>query len=113
MITYIIAAEYIALDPSKGEVLVFRRGHKSTSTSEKALRGDEESGQTAPGDQNIQDDHETTDHEGGHQPRLVKQESIFHWQDVCYDIKIKGKPRRILDHVDGWVKPGTLTALMV
>ena len=32
--------------------------------------------------------------------------------DVCYDIKIKGEPRRILDHVDGWVKPGTLTALM-
>jgi len=31
---------------------------------------------------------------------------------VCYDIKIKGEPRRILDHVDGWVKPGTLTALM-
>lgn len=27
-------------------------------------------------------------------------------------IKIKGEPRRILDHVDGWVKPGTLTALM-
>ena len=26
--------------------------------------------------------------------------------------KIKGQPRRILDHVDGWVKPGTLTALM-
>jgi ATP-binding cassette, subfamily G (WHITE), member 2, PDR len=28
------------------------------------------------------------------------------------DIKIKGEPRRLLDHVDGWVKPGTLTALM-
>lgn len=29
-----------------------------------------------------------------------------------YDIKIKKEPRRILDHVDGWVKPGTLTGLM-
>ncbi|OIW22265.1 P-loop containing nucleoside triphosphate hydrolase protein [Coniochaeta ligniaria NRRL 30616] len=38
--------------------------------------------------------------------------SIFHWSNVCYDIKIKGKPRQILDNVDGWVKPGTLTALM-
>jgi ATP-binding cassette subfamily G (WHITE) protein 2 (PDR) len=27
-------------------------------------------------------------------------------------IKIKTETRRILDHVDGWVKPGTLTALM-
>lgn len=44
---------------------------------------------------------------------IKKQTAIFHWEDVCYDIKIKGEPRRILDHVDGWVKPGTLTALMV
>ena len=29
-----------------------------------------------------------------------------------YDIKIKKEPRRLLDDVDGWVKPGTLTALM-
>ena len=27
-------------------------------------------------------------------------------------MSIKKKTRRILDHVDGWVKPGTLTALM-
>lgn len=38
--------------------------------------------------------------------------SVFHWSNVCYDIKIKGKLRRILNYVDGWVKPGTLTALM-
>ncbi|KAK1634653.1 P-loop containing nucleoside triphosphate hydrolase protein [Colletotrichum phormii] len=43
---------------------------------------------------------------------MEKQTSVFHWKDVCYDIKIKGEPRRILDHVDGRVKPGTLTALM-
>ncbi len=43
---------------------------------------------------------------------IKRQTAIFQWSDVCYDIKIKGEPRRILDHVDGWVKPGTLTALM-
>ncbi|THU83329.1 hypothetical protein K435DRAFT_765907 [Dendrothele bispora CBS 962.96] len=43
---------------------------------------------------------------------LGKQTSIFHWEDLCYDIKIKGEPRKLLDHVDGWVEPGTLTALM-
>lgn len=32
--------------------------------------------------------------------------------NICYDVNIKGTTRRILDHVDGWVKPGTLTALM-
>ena len=38
---------------------------------------------------------------------------VFHWRDVCYDISIKGTPRSILTYVDGWAKPGTLTALMV
>ncbi|EHL02570.1 putative ABC transporter CDR4 [Glarea lozoyensis 74030] len=38
--------------------------------------------------------------------------SVFHWRDICYDIKIKKENRRILNHVDGWVKPGSLTALM-
>jgi ABC-type multidrug transport system ATPase subunit len=40
------------------------------------------------------------------------QKDIFTWKDVVYDIEIKGEPRRLLDHVSGWVKPGTLTALM-
>ena len=37
---------------------------------------------------------------------------IFHWRDVCYDIEIGSEKRRILNNVDGWIKPGTLTALM-
>ncbi|KAF7183039.1 hypothetical protein CNMCM7691_002874 [Aspergillus felis] len=43
---------------------------------------------------------------------MPEQRSIFTWQDLCYDIPVKGGQRRLLDHVDGWVKPGTLTALM-
>lgn len=36
----------------------------------------------------------------------------FHWHNVCYDIPYMGGTRRLLEGVDGWVKPGTLTALM-
>ncbi|SJM88686.1 probable Pleiotropic ABC efflux transporter of multiple drugs [Zygosaccharomyces bailii] len=43
---------------------------------------------------------------------LSKSEAIFHWKNLCYDLQIKNEKRRILDSVDGWVKPGTLTALM-
>ncbi|CAR28015.1 ZYRO0D11836p [Zygosaccharomyces rouxii] len=43
---------------------------------------------------------------------LNKSEAIFHWRNVCYDVQIKSETRRILDNIDGWVKPGTLTALM-
>ena len=37
---------------------------------------------------------------------------IFHWRGVCYDVQIGKETRRILSNVDGWIKPGTLTALM-
>jgi ABC-type multidrug transport system ATPase subunit len=43
---------------------------------------------------------------------IPPQKDIFTWKEVVYDIEIKGEPRRLLDHVSGWVKPGTLTALM-
>lgn len=114
MTVYIFAAEYISLDSSKGEILVFRRGHRSGSAPSQRSPGDEESGSHAPGDRNTHQGNEATSTlEEGRRPQVAKQKSIFHWKDVCYDINIKGKPRRILDHVDGWVKPGTLTALMV
>ena len=111
---YMLAAEYLSLDPSKGEILVFRRGHAPKTG--KAADTDEESGQSSnsrAGDSVAKEsggsDHTAIESAVG----LQKSDSIFHWRNVCYDITIKGEPRRILDHVDGWVKPGTLTALMV
>jgi hypothetical protein len=52
-------------------------------------------------------------HAIGEQSPSNAQTSIFHWEDLSYDIEIRTEKRRILDNVDGWVKPGTLTALMV
>ncbi|KAF2734272.1 putative multidrug resistance ABC transporter [Polyplosphaeria fusca] len=102
MFIYLAATEYITAKKSKGEVLVFRRGHKSLQQKSK-------------------DDLENN-HEGRpvtlaktHSDNIAiieRQTAIFQWKNVCYDIKIKSETRRILDHVDGWVKPGTLTALM-
>ncbi|KIX92790.1 uncharacterized protein Z520_11453 [Fonsecaea multimorphosa CBS 102226] len=34
------------------------------------------------------------------------------WEDLTLDIAIRGKNKRLLDNVNGWVKPGTLTCLM-
>ncbi|KAJ3538998.1 hypothetical protein NM208_g5663 [Fusarium decemcellulare] len=99
---HLIATEYVASARSKGEVLVFiRKAMKKIRKGAKDL----ESGGTSQSHQEFRGGQTTI--EG-----VEKQTSIFHWKDVCYDIQIKGEPRRILDHVDGWVKPGTLTALM-
>ncbi|KAH9885153.1 ATP-binding cassette transporter [Xylariomycetidae sp. FL2044] len=112
---YFITSEYVSAKKSKGEILVFRRGflpkYANMNKGADNLEAQSVSGPVAriletPG--------------GGYEPTKEKSDgefkslstSIFHWRDVCYDIKIKGKPRRILDNVDGWVKPGTLTALM-
>ncbi|KAI1134643.1 ABC-2 type transporter-domain-containing protein [Hypoxylon sp. FL0543] len=107
--TYMIAAELVSEKKSKGEVLVFRRGHKPAQFKEK--KGDVEEGEgprVGPSVTNAS----RANGGGKEAAALQEQNSVFHWKDVCYDIKIKGEPRRILDHVDGWVKPGTLTALM-
>ncbi|KAJ5698388.1 ABC transporter CDR4 [Penicillium macrosclerotiorum] len=98
--TYLVGTEYISEQKSKGEVLLFRRGHRLPIMDfdlerSSPVSGSEKTQESVPQASGIQ-----------------RQTSIFHWQDVCYDIKIKGEPRRILDHVDGWVKPGTCTALM-
>ncbi|OTA56661.1 hypothetical protein K449DRAFT_387405 [Hypoxylon sp. EC38] len=109
LVTYMIAAELVSEKKSKGEVLVFRRGHRPAQFKEK--KGDIEEGEgprVGPSVTNAS----RANANNKEAAALQEQNSVFHWKDVCYDIKIKGEPRRILDHVDGWVKPGTLTALM-
>ncbi|KAL7423778.1 Multidrug resistance protein [Cryptotrichosporon argae] len=107
MIIYLAATELITAKRSKGEILIYPRG--AIPEHLKAGHDDEEKqggtaastgkGETGTG----------ADRADG---IIQRQTAIFSWKDVVYDIKIKGEPRRILDHVDGWVKPGTLTALM-
>ncbi|KAJ7621201.1 ATP binding cassette transporter [Roridomyces roridus] len=96
MVVYLLAAEYITAAKSKGEVLLFQ----SSTLKKGKKRVDAERGP------------DMNHGSGNDVSAIAKQTAIFQWEDVVYDIKIKGEPRRILDHVDGWVKPGTLTALM-
>lgn len=104
MMVYIAGTEFITSKKSKGEVLVFRRGHKFAAPKSKS-QDDLESAD--PGRSVVAQNNDSDDI-----AIIERQTAIFQWEDVCYDITIKGEPRRILDHVDGWVKPGTLTALM-
>lgn len=43
---------------------------------------------------------------------IAKNTAIFTWQHVNYDITTKGGSKRLLDDVQGYVRPGRLTALM-
>ncbi|KAK1148199.1 Multidrug resistance protein [Aspergillus melleus] len=104
-IAHLVAAELVASERSKGEVLVFTR--QAMRRHAKKAEDIETTTTNQPIKEVVNGD---SFHEGS--ASIEKATSVFHWQDICYDAKIKNETRRILDHVDGWVKPGTLTALM-
>jgi ABC-type multidrug transport system permease subunit len=106
LLLHLISTELVSSERSKGEVLVFTR--KAVSKRRK-MANDAETGSAGAVPAQISSSGVPDDVTA----EVEKQTKVFHWKDVCYDIKIKGEPRRILDNVDGWVKPGTLTTLMV
>ncbi|KAF4450932.1 ATP-binding cassette transporter [Fusarium austroafricanum] len=103
-VVYFMASDYVTAKKSKGEVMIFRRGYAPK------VHHDVESPASRPVAPILSQPGDVS--EFGHEKGFQGSTSVFHWKNVCYDIKIKKKPRRILDNIDGWVKPGTLTALM-
>ncbi|KAI0833903.1 ABC-2 type transporter-domain-containing protein [Hypoxylon sp. FL0890] len=88
MATYVTATEINSSTSSTAMVLVFRRGRRFGGSAENKR-------------------------EQNHKVMGIEpQRDIFTWRDVVYDIEVNGESRRLLDHVAGWAKPGTLTALM-
>ncbi|KAJ5702740.1 hypothetical protein N7488_010288 [Penicillium malachiteum] len=98
---YLAATEYISRDSSKAEALVFRPGHAPQYLQESQ---DSETGEADLTKLEIQATNDTI--------RLPEQTDVFSWKSLNYDIPVKEGTRRLLDDVNGWVKPGTLTALM-
>lgn len=105
-VIYLVATELNSATSSKAEFLVFRRGHVPPH-----MRGLDKKPQGDAGTSNVAVAHRSAESEKD-ASALPKQHSIFTWRNVCYDIPVKGGQRRLLDNVSGWVKPGTLTALM-
>ena len=103
---YLVATEYISAKKSKGEVLIFRRSHMPYLQS----KFDEETASFGKNSVGILANEKTA---LSPPVGLEKQTAVFQWSDVTYDIKVKKEARRLLHQVDDWVKPGTLTALMV
>ncbi|KAB5562756.1 ABC-2 type transporter [Coniochaeta sp. 2T2.1] len=105
MLMYFVAIEINSSTSSTAEMLVFQRGKVPESIVKQAdpttTDPDPEKGAAAK-------EQKQEASVGAIEP----QKSIFTWRDVHYDVKIKDETRTLLDNVDGWVKPGTLTALM-
>ncbi|EFX03218.1 ABC multidrug transporter [Grosmannia clavigera kw1407] len=103
MFVYFVSTELNSQTTSAAEVLVFQRGHVPAYLLNGGNKGAITEDMTKASPQ--QDGNEKTD-------AIEPQTDVFTWRDVVYDVTIKGQDRRLLNHVSGWVKPGTLTALM-
>ena len=97
----------------KGEIILFQQSTLRKMKKEKNIASvtDIENGDSKEKPAGVYD-HGNEETIGDGVNNLAAGDDIFHWRDVCYEIQIKDETRRILNHVDGWVKPGTLTALM-
>jgi ATP-binding cassette subfamily G (WHITE) protein 2 (PDR) len=103
---YLLCAENVSSQKSKGEVLLFPR------TKTPRIKVAKQDLEEASPDRVDPDMVAATKTERNMLVNIQRQTAIFHWDGITYDIKIKKEPRRLLGGVDGWVKPGTLTALM-
>jgi ATP-binding cassette, subfamily G (WHITE), member 2, PDR len=108
---YLVATELNSKSTSTAEFLIFRRGHVPKYMQQQTPK-DEESAGVSASDEKLVDNSDAVDAKQGEIKAIPSQKDIFTWHNVSLDIKIKGEPRRLLDNVSGWVKPGTLTALM-
>ncbi|KAF2804985.1 uncharacterized protein BDZ99DRAFT_511487 [Mytilinidion resinicola] len=105
-ITSALAVEYKKSASTKSEFLVFR---KTTKVSSKVSGN--------PRKRDIEQPHRGVEldvitEEKRESIAIERSDDIFCWRNLCYDIEIKGVPRRLLDNVQGFVEPGTLTALV-
>lgn len=98
------------LPASGGGVLLVPREYKEQS---KLVTNDEES-QTK---EVVVDSSSTSVADGtrDNQPvenSLIKNTSVFTWKNLNYTVNTSSGPRLLLNNVQGWIKPGTLGALM-
>ncbi|SCW01214.1 LAFE_0D07602g1_1 [Lachancea fermentati] len=116
---YLVFTEFNESAKQRGEILVFTKSTLKKMKKDRQLQeksgssqGDLEhsAGVDTVNEKKLLED--SSDNNSTDGVKISKSEAIFHWRDVCYDVKIKSENRRILSNVDGWVKPGTLTALM-
>ncbi|OLL26317.1 Brefeldin A resistance protein [Neolecta irregularis DAH-3] len=109
----LIAVEFMSPNNEAGEVLVF--GHKkaleTAKTSEPSAVHDPELGKSSPtvlGRRRTIYSTEVTEE----MRKVLQGNGTVTWQHINYDIQVEGTTRHLLDDVQGYVKPGSLTALM-
>lgn len=106
---YISLTEFNRGAMQKGEITLFLQLALKKRRKEKQV-DDIEGGKQAQ--YSLQDEKESSLTDRVEDEKINQNQNIFHWRNLKYEVKIKSENRVILNGVDGWVKPGQLTALM-
>ncbi|KAI1754031.1 BcatrD protein [Xylaria castorea] len=102
---YILASEFITMLPPRSDVLLFQQGRMPPPQDPK----DEEKGlnlRTDPEKLKVNDSQTNYDIPG------ASDGAHLMWSGLIYKVQEKKNDKVILNNIDGWVQPGTLTALM-
>jgi len=104
--------------PNKGggAVTIYKRG-QVPSAVEKAMEKntqprDEETGEVHAAGAGDLKDEPSSDSDNEASKGVARSDTIFTWQNVNYAIPYEKGERKLLQDVQGYVKPGKLTALM-
>jgi ABC-type multidrug transport system permease subunit len=101
-ILHLVLTEYVPKRQVGAEVLVFGAGSMPKVSQKPDLE---------PGEQSFAG--EEARNLDSKMDSFPKQKDILSWKGLTYEIPVKGGHRTLLEDVNGWVKSGTLTALMV
>ncbi|KAJ5143326.1 uncharacterized protein N7515_002113 [Penicillium bovifimosum] len=101
-VLYFLLTELISGTIPAHEVLIFRDEKSSRQTSKTDL----ETGNTDSPLRELRSESTAVDSSAS------EEKDTLSWKGICYDIPVEGGEKRLLDDVSGWVKPGSLTALM-
>ncbi|OAA66038.1 ABC drug exporter AtrF [Cordyceps fumosorosea ARSEF 2679] len=108
----VLATETISFATSGMGILIFKKSKAgSAAAAKKAKGGDEESGskEAATGDDTLRRQITTPDEI---LQEFQRSEKIFTWEDVSYTVPSADGPKKLLNSVQGYAKPGVMVALM-
>ena len=104
-----VASEVFSFTGSGGGALVFKRTRKAKQIVKEEVKPTDEEMATGSAEPVSSGSSETImkDEIG-----IAKTKSVFTWENVDYDVPYQGGRRKLLNSVNGYVKPGVMIALM-
>ncbi|ODQ77851.1 hypothetical protein BABINDRAFT_163230 [Babjeviella inositovora NRRL Y-12698] len=95
-------SEFVKSVEGGGDMLLYKRGHLPDGNSETA------DAKVASRDEMM----EALNGPGVDLEKVIAERDVFSWQNLDYIIPYNGAQRQLLSKIQGYVKPGTMTALM-